>query len=122
MSVQEKEIIAKFYECFYTDPDVAKKYLHPEVELSWNSSTGLRLMNFEDIAAFAAEMASSYESLRIEIKNVLQESNQVVIDFTYHGNTIENPDEEIPIAHFMAIWELRNDKLYKGHQFSQLAD
>jgi hypothetical protein len=79
-------------------------------------------MNFEDIAAFAAEMASSYEFLRIEIKNVLQEGHQVVIDFTYHGNTIENPDEEIPIAHFMAIWELRNDKLYKGHQFSQLAD
>ena len=122
MSLKGKEVVEKFYECFYTDPDVVKKYLHPEAELTWNSSTGLRLMNFEDISAFAAEMADSYDSLRTEIKDVIQEDGQVVINFTYHVNTIENPDEEIPMAHFMAIWTVRDDKLFKGHQISQLAD
>ena len=122
MSVQGKEVIEKFYECFYTDPNVAKKYLHPYAELAWNSSTGMRLMNFEDISAFAAEMAKSYDSLRIEIKDILQEGEQVVINFTYYVNTIENPDEEIPMAHFMAIWKIKEDKLYRGHQISQLAD
>ncbi|MDT0690512.1 nuclear transport factor 2 family protein [Salegentibacter sp. F188] len=122
MSVQEKEIIEKFYECFYTDPDVIKQYLHPDAELTWNSSTGLRLMDFDDISALASEMSDSYDSLRMEVKDILKEENQVVINFTYHVNTIENPDEEIPMAHFMAIWKIKDNKLYKGHQFSQLAD
>ncbi|MDT0643999.1 nuclear transport factor 2 family protein [Zunongwangia sp. F363] len=122
MSKQAKEIIEKFYECFYTDPDVITDYLHPDAELSWNSSTGHRLMGYEDIAAFAAEMSGSYESLSIEVKNIIQEAEKVVINFTYHVSTIENPDEEIPLAHFMAIWELENDKLKTGHQISQLAD
>ncbi|MDT0685646.1 nuclear transport factor 2 family protein [Autumnicola psychrophila] len=121
MSIRRKEIIEKFYECFYKDSDV-EKYLHPDAELTWNSSTGLRLLNFEDISAFAAEMARSYESLRLEVRDILMEKDQVVINFTYHVNTIENPEEEIPMAHFMAIWEIRDNKLYKGHQISQLAD
>ncbi|MDT0677239.1 nuclear transport factor 2 family protein [Autumnicola musiva] len=122
MSEQGKEIIEKFYECFYTDPDVIKNYLHPDAELTWNSSTGLRLMNYNDISAFAAEMGGSYESLRIDVTKIIQEGEEVVIDFTYHVNTIENPDEEIPLAHFIAIWKLEKDKLKSGHQISQLAD
>ncbi|WP_373058814.1 nuclear transport factor 2 family protein [Zunongwangia sp. H14] len=122
MSKQGKETIEKFYECFYTDPDVITKYLHPDAKLTWNSSTGMRLMRYEDISAFAAEMADSYESLRIEVKNILQEGEEVVINFTYYVSTIENPDEEIPLAHFMAIWQIENNKLKNGHQISQLAD
>ena len=35
--------------------------------------------------------------------------------------TIENPDEELGIAHFISIWEVKDGKLYRGHQVSQPA-
>ena len=46
----------------------------------------------------------------------------VTIRFTYYVRTIENPDEELPMAHFIAIWEVKDGKMYKGHQISQQAD
>ena len=35
---------------------------------------------------------------------------------------IENPDEEVSTIHFMAIWELKEGKLYRGYQISQPSD
>jgi hypothetical protein len=34
--------------------------------------------------------------------------------------TIENPREEMLLAHFFVIWEIKDDKLFRGYQISQL--
>lgn len=56
------------------------------------------------------------------MKKTVEEDHQIAIQFTYHVKTIENPDEEMPLAHFMAIWELKDNKLFKGVQISQLGE
>lgn len=123
MGLSTNEIVKKFYESnFYKDEDVLKKYLHPDVELSWYGTTGLRKLDLNGIAQISEQLAQSYESLRAEIEKVVAQDDNVAIHFTYFVRTIENPEEEMPLAHFIAIWEMKDDKLYKGVQISQLGE
>lgn len=123
MSKKGKEVVEKFYQSeFYRDEQVLREFLHPEVELSWYGTTGFRKLNLKGIADISEELASSYESLRAEIEKIVAKKEEVAIHFTYHVRTIENPDEEMPLAHFIAIWELKDGKLFKGVQISQLGE
>lgn len=123
MSLNPKKVVENFYNSnFYKNPEEVKVYLHPEAELFWNSSAGFTKMNYSDILKLSQGMSQSYESLRAEISHLLKDKEQVTIRFTYHAKTVENPDEEIPIAHFIAIWQIKDEKLYKGYQISQQAD
>ena len=36
--------------------------------------------------------------------------------------TIEQPNNEVLLAHFIALWEVKDNKLYRCYEFSQLAD
>lgn len=123
MGLRTKEIVKKFYESnFYKDEDVLRSFLHPDVELTWYGTTGRKKLNLEGIASISEQLAKSYESLRAEVEKVVAKSENVAIHFTYHVRTIENPEEEMPLAHFIAIWELKDGKLYKGVQISQLGE
>lgn len=124
MGLKTKEVIEQFYQSnFYNDEEVMKRFLHPDVELSWYGTTGFRKLNLQEISEISSQLASSFESLRAEIeKVVVNNDKEAAINFTYHVRTIENPDEEMPLAHFIAIWELKDGKLYKGVQISQLGE
>ena len=76
-------------------------------------------MNYDDIVAFFNEIRRTYADLRIEVSHLLEDSGHVTIRYKYYIRTIENPDEELGIAHFIAIWEIKDGKLYRGHQVSQ---
>ncbi|WP_281986202.1 nuclear transport factor 2 family protein [Aquimarina aggregata] len=118
-----KDIVKSFYEAdLIHDAEAFSKYLHPDIELYWNSSFGFSKKNFEDIKKMFTDMAVSFETFRCEISHLIAEENQVSIRYTYFAKTIENPDKEDAIAHFIAIWELKEDKLYKGYQISQQGD
>ena len=41
---------------------------------------------------------------------------------TLYGRTIENPENDAPMAHYTTIWEVKEGKLYRGHEVSQPAD
>lgn len=123
MSLNPKKVLENFYTSnFYKNPEEVKIYLHPEAELFWNNSAGFNKMNYDDILKLSKGMSESFDSLRAEISHLLKDKDQVTIRFTYHVRTVENPDEEIPLAHFIAIWQIKDDKLYKGYQISQQAD
>jgi hypothetical protein len=123
MSFSEKKLVEEFYTSnFYKNSNNVKEYLHPDAELFWNSGAGFHKMFYKDILMLSEEMSKSFESLRAEISHLLQDGDHVTIRFTYHIKTIENPDEEIPMAHFIAIWKIKDQKLYKGYQISQPGD
>ena len=123
MALRAKEVVQKFYQSdFYKSEEVLEDYLHPEVELAWYGTTGFRKLNLEGIVEISKQLASSYDSLRAEVEKIVSKKDEVAIHFTYHVRTIENPDEEMPLAHFIAIWELKDDKLYRGVQISQLGE
>lgn len=123
MGLKTKEVVEKFYQSnFYKDEDVLRSFLHPDVELSWYGTTGLRKLKLEGIAEISEQLAKSYESLRAEIEKVVAKKDNVAIHFTYHVRTIENPEEEMPLAHFIAMWEMKDGKMFKGVQISQLGE
>lgn len=120
MSKSPKEIVKKFFQSdLLNDASVIEKFLHPEVELIWNSLDGLTIMNYEDLVSFFSEIGRTYADLRIELSHLLSEENHVTVRYKYYVKTIENPDEELGIAHFMGIWEVKDQKLYRGHLISQ---
>lgn len=123
MASNGKKLVEDFYTSdFYRSEETLKKYLHPQVELSWYGTTGLKKLNFDEIRVLSLGMGSSYDSLRADVEKILAEGDDVAVHFSYYARTIENPEEEIPLAHFLAIWEIRDDKLYRGLQISQLGE
>ncbi|MCJ7757082.1 MAG: nuclear transport factor 2 family protein [Gillisia sp.] len=123
MSLTDKKLVRAFYTSnFYENPEEVKTYLHPEAELFWNSSAGFNKMGFSDVLKMSSDMSKTFKSLRAEISHLLYDKNEVTIRLTYHIKTVENPEEEIPMAHFIAIWEIKDGKMFKGYQISQAAD
>jgi len=120
MSLRGKKLVEEFYRLFSNEPKEATALLHPEVTLDWYNSTGYRKLNKTNLTDLIKEMNVSYESLRLETYKTIKEDQNVVIYFSYYVKTIENPEEELPFGHFMVIWELKENLLYKGSQISQL--
>ena len=120
MSNSAKEIVKNFYESdFLNDATVLERFIHPDMVLIWNSSDGLTLMHFKEIVEFFSEIRRTYSGFRSEVSHLLADDNHVTIRYKYYIRTIENPEEELGIAHFIAIWEVKDGKLYRGHQVSQ---
>lgn len=120
MSKSAKEIVKDFYKSnILHDEFVMERFFHPEIVLIWNSANGLSIMHFDDMVNFFSEVRRSYNDLRIEVSHLLADDNQVTIRYKYYIRTMENPDEELGIAHFIAIWEVKDDKIYRGYQVSQ---
>lgn len=120
MEKSAKEVVRGFYKSdLLKDETILEKYFHPEAILIWNSDDGLTIMHNEDLIAFFSEIRRTYFELRLEVSHLLADDNHVTIRYKYYVRTIENPDEELGIAHFIAIWEIKDDKLYRGYQISQ---
>lgn len=123
MNAEGKKVVSDFYSSdFFNKNQNVSKYLHPDMELYWNARTGYSHMRRDDIAAVTSEASKSFDSVRCDITHLLQEGVNVTIRFTFYITTIENPTEEMPAAHFVAIWELKDGLMYKGYQMSQPAE
>ena len=120
MSSNAKEIVRNFYKTdILKDDTVLERFMHKDLVLIWNSADGLSIMHYDDLVDFFAEVRRSYNDLRIEVSHLLEDDNHITIRYKYYIRTMENPDEELGIAHFIAIWEVKDGKLYRGYQVSQ---
>ncbi|HEU4496762.1 MAG TPA: nuclear transport factor 2 family protein [Flavobacterium sp.] len=117
-----KEIVQNFYKSdVLLDKAAVEAFLHPEVVLDWNSSKGFLQMNRTEIMALSAELGVAYIRSKIKISHILEEGAQVAVRYSHYVKTFENPREEMLLAHFMVIWEIKDSKLYRGFQMSQLS-
>jgi len=118
-----KEIVKAFYSSdFANNPEAHKQFLHPDCTLHWNSSKGYTKLHFEKISSLFMDIVNSYDSMRLQISHLLSDGDFVTARYTLFVSPIETPGEEIPMAHFITIWELKDGKLFNGHEISQLAD
>lgn len=119
--MNSKELVSKFYE---SAGILSKAYclevLHEEVSLEWYSSKGHLFLDRNDILALSKDLRQSYYSLRAEVDQLLQEDAFITIRYTYFVRTFENPDEEMVLAAFFTVWEVKDGKMFKGYQMSQL--
>ena len=118
-----KELVKAFYESdFYKNEDTLKQYLHPECELYWSSSSGFVKFDYDEMIAHGKRLSQSFKYLRSDISHIIAENGFVSIRYTYYVVTFDDPDTEICLAHFISIWEVKDDKLFSCHQMSQMAD
>ena len=116
-----KDIILDFYKSdVLLEPESVTDFLHPEVELEWHSTKGFLKLNKTEIINISRELNKAYVRSQSRITHIIEEGNLVSVRYSHFVKTIENPREEMLLAHFMVIWELKDNKLFKGYQMSQL--
>jgi len=118
-----KEVVSKFYKSDLANNSSAiEACFHKDCIIDWHSSKGFKSADFNTLKHIFEDIRKTYETLRFEISHMLQDGNSVMVRYTSYVSTIENPNEEEALAHFSVIWEVRDDKIIKGYQMSQLAD
>ena len=116
-----KKIILDFYKSeALINPTILASYLHDDIVFEWNSSTGFIQMNREDLLKLASELSRSYIRSKVKISHLVKEGDLVSVRYVHFVKTIENPREYILLANFMVIWEIKDEKLYRGYQISQV--
>jgi predicted SnoaL-like aldol condensation-catalyzing enzyme len=116
-----KEIVQEFYKSdALLENETVSKLLHDDVVLEWHSSKGFLKLNRQEIIDLTNELSKAYVRSKARITHILEEGDIVSVRYSHYVKTIENPREEMLLAHFMVIWELKDNKLYRGYQMSQL--
>jgi hypothetical protein len=117
-----KELVTEFYQSdALRNKETLQRLLHDEMEFHWHSSKGFLKMNKSELIDLSREMERSYTSSRVAFSHIIQENNTVSVRYTYYVTPIETPSEETILAHFVTIWEVKEDKLFRGYQMSQLS-
>ncbi|BAO77431.1 nuclear transport factor 2 family protein [Winogradskyella sp. PG-2] len=118
-----KELVKAFYDSdLANDSFVVPTFFHQDCELHWSSSNGFSLLKYDDIVSFFEGTRKSYDNLRFEFTHLIEVDDSVITRHTLFVNTIENPDSEIVLARFSTIWEVKDNKLFRGYEISQFAD
>ncbi len=116
-----KEIVQAFYKSdVLLETETVAALLHPDVIIEWHSTRGFLKLNHQKIIDLTKELSKAYVRSKSRISHIVEEGNTVAVRYSHYVKTIENPREEMLLAHFMVIWELKDNKLYRGYQMSQL--
>lgn len=117
-----KKLVQDFYKSdALIDAAVMSEFLHPEIILEWNSSKGFLKMSYDEILSITEEMSRAYVRSKARINPIVVEGNRVSLRYSHYVKTIENPREEMLLAHFFVIWEIKDGKLFRGYQMSQIS-
>ena len=116
-----KEIVKKFYKSdALIDREVIKDFLHPDIIVEWNSSKGLIQLNYDSLISLSNDLSKAYVRSKVRISHIVSENDLVSVRYSHYVKTIENPREEMFLANFIVIWEIKDNKLFRGYQMSQL--
>jgi hypothetical protein len=117
------QLVKDFYNSdLANDSTIVSKFFHKDCELHWTSSHGFSLLKFNDISNFFEGTRKSYDALRFEFTHLIEMNEYVTTRHTLFAHTIESPDSEIALAHFSALWEVKDNKLYRGFEISHKVD
>lgn len=118
-----KDVVNAFYNSDLAKENNALDFIHQDCQLHWNSSKGFTTLDFEGIKAMLLGIKKAYFSFNYRLSHLLQDGNMVTARYTIHVTPIESLDmEEEALAHFISIWEVKDNKLFRCHEISQLAD
>lgn len=109
------------------DSDLAKdqeviNLFHKDCELKWHSTKGYTVLNYDGIANMLKEIRKNYVSFKYNYSHLLQDDQSVTARYTIYVTSIEREEKEDALAHFISIWRIKDGKLYRGYEISQLAD
>lgn len=104
------------------NPALIDTFYHKDCLIYWNSSKGFSERDFNGISEFFKGVRESYNSLRFSITHLLAEDEAVTLRYTLYANTIESQDDEVPIAHYICIFHIKDNKIHRAYEISQPAD
>lgn len=117
-----KKTLQAFYKSdAFIKPELLSEYLHPDIIVEWRSTKGLVTLNYQDLVEMASELGRAYISSTIKLSHMISDKDQIAVRYSHFVKTIENPREEMLLAHFMIIWEFKDGKMYRGFQMSQVS-
>lgn len=116
-----KKFLLDFYKSeAMLDRKAMESYLHPEVVIEWHSTKGFVKMDRDEILNLSDELGRAYVRSKCRLSHLIVKGDEVSVRYSHYVKTVENPREELLLAHFMVIWELKDGLLYRGFQMSQL--
>lgn len=119
MSSDNKKLVKNFFSSkYYKNIADFEKYIHPKIRIDWNSSKGFFQFDYEKFRSMSTEMGKSFETMSPEFSHLIEENNKVCARFTYNVEIMESSDL-IGLANFFSIWEIKDEKLYRGFIMSQ---
>ncbi|UYW02019.1 nuclear transport factor 2 family protein [Flavobacterium agricola] len=114
------DIVLNFYKTdALTNHHAIVALLHDDLEVTWYSTEGYLHFNKEELIDYTIKLEKAYSKSRYDITHVLHDKNQVALRYTHYVSPIDNPEQELILAHFMGIWEIKDQKLYKAYVMSQ---
>jgi hypothetical protein len=117
-----KDFLKAFYKSdALIDSTILKDFIHPEISIDWHSTEGFVQLNYEALINLVDQLHKAYVRSKVRISHIIEENEMITVRYSHFVKTIENPREEILLAHFMIIWEIKDDKLFRGYQMSQLS-
>ena len=117
-----KDVVKSFYSLDLAKDNEAINYIHKDCVLHWNSSKGYMSSDYQAIKERIETLKKAFHSFNYTISHLLEDGNTVTARYTICVTSIEKPDEEEALAHFISIWEVKDNQLYRGYEISQLAD
>lgn len=117
-----KEVLRNFYNMDLAKEANAMSMFHKDCELHWNSSKGFTILNYSTINNMLEGVRKSFLTFKYRLSHLLEDGVTVTARYTIYVTPIEKPDEEEALAHFISIWEVKDDKLFRGYEISQMAD
>ncbi len=115
-----KKVLERFYQLDLAQEEDAISHFHEDCQLHWNSSKGFTVLDHAGIEAMFCDIRKSFLTFKYRLSHLLKDGQSITARYTIYATPIENPDEEQPLAHFISIWEVKDEKLYKGYEISQL--
>jgi predicted SnoaL-like aldol condensation-catalyzing enzyme len=117
-----KELVQDFYKNdLILKKSEVNEFLHDDLIIEWNSSKGFVQMKKEDVLNLSDELSRAYIRSKMRITHIIEEVDMVSVRYSHFVKTVENPREEMLLAHFFVIWEIKDGKLYRGYQMSQFS-
>lgn len=117
-----KKVVQNFYDMDLAQETKTMSMFHKDCELYWNSSKGFTTLNYSGINDMLEGLRKSFLSFKYRLSHLLADENIVTARYTIYVTPIEKPEEEEALAHFISIWEVKDGKLYRGYEISQMAD
>jgi hypothetical protein len=117
-----KELILDFYKNdLILNKSEVNEFLHPDLIIEWNSSKGFVQLKRDDVLNLSEELSKAYVRSKMRITHIIEEGDTVSVRYSHFVKTFENPREEMLLAHFFVIWEVKEGKLFRGFQMSQFS-
>ncbi|WP_040281841.1 nuclear transport factor 2 family protein [Psychroserpens damuponensis] len=117
-----KQIVKAFYDLDLVKDENILSHYHKDCELRWHSSKGFTKLNYNGLEEMLEGLKQSFHSFKSRLSHLLEDGNMVTARYTIYVTSIERPEKEDTLAHFITIWEVKDGKLYKGYEISQLPD